>query len=113
MKLGPAGSLKGQLLDADGNPLAGVEVDVHYRQRTASEVHNVIRNGKQIVTDANGVFTLDGLIPEQKFELSYGQGKRRFERTPKIVNPAIEVKTGESRELGTIKLKRIVEQPGE
>ncbi len=110
-KLGPAGSLKGQLLDTDGNPLTGVEVNVHYRQRTASEIQSVIRSGKHTFTDANGVFAFDDLIPEQKFELSFGHGKRRFERTPKIVNPAIEVKVGESREMGAIKLKRIVEQP--
>jgi protocatechuate 3,4-dioxygenase beta subunit len=111
-KLGPAGSIKGQLLDTDGNPLAGVEVDVHYRQRTASEVNHIIRHGKQVVTDANGVFAFDDLIPQQKFELSFGQSKRKFERTPKLANPAIEVKSGESRDAGAIKVKRIVEQPG-
>ncbi len=111
-KLGPAGSIKGQLLDTDGNPLAGVEIDVHYRQRVAAEIHKILHQGKQIVTDVNGVFALDDLIPEQKFELSFGQGKRGFVRTPKLANPAIEVKAGESRDVGAIKLKRIVEQPG-
>jgi hypothetical protein len=85
-------------------------VDVHYRQRTASEIHNVIRQGKHAVTDANGVFAIDDLIPEQKIELSYGQGKRKFERTPKLVNPTIELKSGESRDMGAMKLKRVVEQ---
>jgi RNA polymerase sigma factor (sigma-70 family) len=111
-KLGPVGTIKGQLLDADGKPLAGLAVDVQYWQRAASEVGKIIHRGKQIVTDANGVFAIDDLIPEQKFELSYRQGKRKFERTPKLVNPTIEVKAGESRDLGTIKLKRILEQPG-
>jgi hypothetical protein len=112
-RLGQAGALRGQLLDADGNPLAGIEVDVHYRQHVASKVHNVIRQGKQVVTDANGVFTLDDVIAQQQLELSFGQGKRKFERTPKPANSAIEVKSGESRDVGVIKLKRIVEQPGE
>jgi hypothetical protein len=109
-KLGPGGSIKGQLLDTDGNPLAGVTVGVlFYHERAALEVHNVIHRTKQIVTDANGVFTIDDLIPEQKFELSFGQGKHKFERTPKPANSAIEVKAGESRNVGTIKLKRVIE----
>ncbi len=112
-KLGPAGSIKGQLLDADGKPLAGVIVEVHYRQRVAAEVHNIIPHAKQIVTDAKGAFAVDDLIPQQKFELGFRQGKRKFERTPKLVNPAVEVKPGECRDMGAIKLKLLAEEPGE
>jgi RNA polymerase sigma factor (sigma-70 family) len=112
VKLGAAGSIKGRLLDEDGKPLAGVVVDVRYRQRVAEEIHNCVHRAKQIVSDDRGAFALDDLIPEQKFELSFQHGTRKFERTPKLVNPAIEVKAGESHDLGTLKLKRIVEQPG-
>jgi protocatechuate 3,4-dioxygenase beta subunit len=101
-KLGPSGAVKGRLLDADGKPLAGVAVGVHYRQRVAEEVHNVVHHARPIVTDANGDFTVDELIPEQKLELSFQFGKRKFERTPKLANPAIEVKSGEVRDLGAI-----------
>ncbi|HTU91599.1 MAG TPA: carboxypeptidase-like regulatory domain-containing protein, partial [Gemmataceae bacterium] len=116
VKLGPAGAIKGRLLDADGKALAGVEVDVQYSQYSldaASAVHNTIHRAKQIVTDATGAFTLDELIPQLKFELSFRQGKRRFQRETKPADSAVQVKPGECRDLGAIKLKRIAETAGE
>ncbi|HTU89470.1 MAG TPA: sigma factor-like helix-turn-helix DNA-binding protein, partial [Gemmataceae bacterium] len=112
-KLGPAGSIKGRLLDAEGKPLVGVAVSVQYCQRVASEVHNVIHEAKQTATDANGAFTVDELISEQKLKLSFQLGKRKFERMPKLVNPAIEVKSGECRDLGAIKVKQVREKTEE
>jgi hypothetical protein len=110
-KLGPAGSIKARLLDADGKPLAGVTVGVHYRQRVASEIDHIISHDtKEGVTDANGEFTVHELIPQQKIELSFQLGKRKLERTPKLVNPAIEVKAGEVRDLGAIKVKQAPER---
>ncbi len=108
-KLSPAPMIKGRLLDADGKPMAGVAVSVHYRQRVAEEVHKVVHHAKQAVTDADGAFTVEELIPEQKLELSFQFAKRKFERTPKLVNPAIEIKPGEVRDLGAIKVKQTPE----
>lgn len=105
-KLGPVGAIEGRLLDADGKPLAGVVVDVRYRQRAAEGIHNVIHRAKQIVTDANGGFRLDELIPGQKFALSFRQGKRNFERQAKAGEAThIEVKLGECRDLGEVRVK--------
>jgi RNA polymerase sigma factor (sigma-70 family) len=112
-KLGPAGSIQGRLLDADGKPLAGVEVDLRYRDSEAEEIDQIIHEGKQIVTDANGAFTFDELIPRLKFELSIRRGWRRFERETKPADPAILVKPGECRDLGAIKLKLAPEKAGE
>jgi RNA polymerase sigma factor (sigma-70 family) len=112
-RLGPTGALKGKLVDADGNPLAGVVVDLHYRQRVASEIHGVVYHAKQIVTDAAGAFTLDDLIPDQKLELSFHHGKMKFQREPKPADATIQVKSGETRDLGAIKLKRAPEKEGE
>ena len=113
VRLGPAGAIKGRLLDADGKPLARLVVDVHYRLRAVSEIHQVIRQAKQTVTDADGAFTVDDLIPQHRFELSFRQGKRQFERETKPAGVEIEVKPGETRELGAIKLKQIPENAGE
>ncbi len=112
-KLAAPAAIKARLLDADGKPLPGVVIDVHYRQRVASEIHKEVYRAKQIVTDAKGAFLFEDLIPEQKFELSFHRGKRKFERTPKLVNSAIEVKAGECRDLGAIKVKLVPEQGGE
>ena len=112
-KLGPVGVIKGRLLDADGKPLAGVVVDVQYRQPTASAVHNAIYRARQMETDAKGAFAFDELIPELKFELTFRHGRRRFERQSKPADVVIEVKPGEHRELGAIKLKRVPEEAAE
>jgi RNA polymerase sigma factor (sigma-70 family) len=113
VKLGQAGAIVGRLLDANGKPLASVVVDPRYRQRTTSEIHNVVHHAKQIVTDANGAFALDDLVPEQKFELSFRHGKQKFERATKPADAAIQVKSGERRDLGAIKLQQVPEKKGE
>jgi RNA polymerase sigma factor (sigma-70 family) len=113
VKLGPVGAIKGRLLDADGKPLAGVVIDVRYRDRGAEEIHNVIHKSKQVVTDADGTFTPDELIPQLKFELSFRLGKRRFERETKPADPAIQVKPGECCDVGAIKVKRIADKTEE
>ncbi|HEY7154362.1 MAG TPA: sigma-70 family RNA polymerase sigma factor [Gemmataceae bacterium] len=113
VKLRQAGAIVGRLLDADGKPLAGVVVGPHYRQRAASEIHRAVYHAKQIVTDANGAFTLDDLISEQKFELSFRHDKRIFEHATKPADAAIQVKPGECRDLGAIKVKLVPEKTGE
>jgi RNA polymerase sigma factor (sigma-70 family) len=105
VKLTPAATIKGRLLDADGKPLAGVVVDLHYRQRVASEVHNVIHHAKQIVTDANGAFALDELIGGVKFNLSFRQDQRTYERETKPAAGMDEVTPGKTLDLGEIRTK--------
>jgi RNA polymerase sigma factor (sigma-70 family) len=112
-KLRAAGAVKGRLFDEDGKPLAGVAVDVHYRDREAEEVHEVIHKAKQIATDATGAFTLDELIPELKFELSFRLGKRRFECETKPAEATIQVKPGACRDVGAITVKRIADRTEE
>jgi RNA polymerase sigma factor (sigma-70 family) len=114
-KLGPAGSIKGRLLDADGKPLSGVIVDVNYRQRAVKEIHNHVHREKQVVSDADGAFTVEDLVPDQKFELSVHRGpfKRKYEFVAKPADPANQIKPGECRDLGAIKLRRVPESAGE
>jgi RNA polymerase sigma factor (sigma-70 family) len=112
-KLGSAGAIRGRLLDADGKPLAGVVVDVRYQDREVEEIHKIIHEAKQAVTDAAGAFALDELIPGLKFTLSFRRGKQRFEREAKPAEAAVQVKPDQSRDLGEIKLKLIPEKSGE
>jgi RNA polymerase sigma factor (sigma-70 family) len=112
-KLGPAGAIKGRLLDADGKPLAGVALALDYRDRAAGEIHGIVHESKHVVTDAAGAFALDELVPEVKFTLSFRSGRRRFEHETKPADPAIQVKAGEVRDLGAIKLKPVPEKENE
>jgi RNA polymerase sigma factor (sigma-70 family) len=107
VKLGPAGVIKGRLLDADGKPLAGAVVEIGYREREAWDVHQMIHKAKQVVTDATGAFAFEGLIPGRKFYLEAIHRSRRLdEEGSKPRDPIVrEVQPGECRDLGTLKWK--------
>jgi RNA polymerase sigma factor (sigma-70 family) len=106
-RLGPAGSVKGRLLGEDGKPLAGVVVDLSYRDREAAEVHAVVHKAKQVVSDAAGAFVADGVIPGLKFELAFHRAEQKFGREPKPADPTTQVKAGESRDLGEIRVRPV------
>ncbi len=105
VELGPAAAIKGRLLDADGKPLAGVRVDSRYHHLDADTMRRAIYMDKQIETDANGNFTLDEVLPGFMFDLSFRRGRLRFEREAKLGESAIQVKPGECRDLGDIRVK--------
>jgi hypothetical protein len=114
VKLGPPGALKGRLLDTDGKPLAGVIVDLLYPDRAAQSTHEEIYDAKQIVTDANGAFTVDTVIPELRFELAFPVSKRReFEPAVRSAKAPFQVKPGECRDVGAITLKPLSPKKGE
>jgi hypothetical protein len=113
VKLKPMGSIKGRLLDADGKPLAGIVVEASYRDKTARTIDSIIHEPRPIESDANGVFTLDNLIPGLPFELTFRRGRRNFERIVKSPGAAIAVQPGACRDVGTIKLKPAPEKVDE
>ncbi len=88
-------------------------VDVTYRNGEAQKVQQTMHATKQIVTDAAGMFALDVLIPELKFELMFRHGKRNFERGAKPAERAIQVKPGECRDLGAVKVRPLPERVGD
>ncbi|HTU93115.1 MAG TPA: carboxypeptidase-like regulatory domain-containing protein [Gemmataceae bacterium] len=111
--LAPAGAIRGRLLDSSGKPLAGVAVDLHYQDKAARRVHEIAHAEKETVSAADGTFALDELIPALEFELTFRHGKRRSEREMKSKQVAIQVKPGECRDLGALKLKTVAEDAGE
>jgi len=58
-------------------------------------------------------YAYDDVILELRFELSFRHGKQRFERGLKPADSAIQVKPGECRDLGEIKLKLVPDKEGE
>jgi protocatechuate 3,4-dioxygenase beta subunit len=101
------GSIKGRLLDRDGKPLAGVAVDLYYRDARAYFVHEMIYGREQAVTDAAGAFVLDKVVPGLEFHLSFHRRRQRFERGTRAADPYIQVNPGSCRNLGAIKVKRL------
>ncbi len=111
VRLGPTGAIKGRLLDGAGKPRVGVTVEVNYQDREAEEIHRVSQ--KPIVTDVNGAFTFDAVIPGLKFELSFQRGTQRFRLEGKSAEAVHVVQPGQSRDLGSIQLKPLPKNPGE
>jgi hypothetical protein len=113
VRLRPMGSIKGRLLDTDGKPLEGIVVAPRYSERSANGIDSSIHEDIPIVSDASGDFTLDSLIPELPFDLSFRRGWRDFEYQTKPADPTIQVKPGECCDVGAIKLKLLPEKTGE
>ncbi len=114
VQLGPMASLKGRLLDADGKALVGVAVKLLYREGEANKLHRLTHDAKQNgITDEQGAFAIGELIPELKFDLSFQRGKQRLDRETKPAEAAIQVPSGECRDLGAMKLKPRSDKPGQ
>jgi hypothetical protein len=115
VELGPTGAIEGRLLDRDGKPLARIMVQILYRDRAAQQVHRVISEAQEVVTDTTGAFRFDGLIPNLKFAIySLQHGKTLLEDGSKPRDPVLHtVKPGEIYDLGTIKLKPVPDRAGE
>jgi hypothetical protein len=113
VKLKPTGSVTGRLLDADGKPLAGIVVAPRYRDSMANGMDGRFHEARPIASDANGAFTLDSLISELPFDLSFRRGRRDFERQTKPTEAAIQVKADERRDVGAITLKLAPEKKEE
>jgi hypothetical protein len=111
--LRPTGLVKGRLLDSDGKPLPGVVVEPLYRDRVANAIQGRVHEGRPVASDAEGVFTLENLIPGLPFDLSFRKGRRDFGRVTKAGDTAVQVKPGETLELAAIRLKQLPEKAGE
>jgi hypothetical protein len=96
VKLGPGGVLSGRVVDADGKPIAGVTVDLHYTRREVSEAAQALVAGKgrsstsqpqQMVTGPGGDFRFDTLFPSCEFRLTFQKGSKRlgpdYQKAPK------------------------------
>jgi RNA polymerase sigma factor (sigma-70 family) len=102
----PTGTVRGQVHGEDGNPLAGVEVGLVYKDRPAVEIRNLARPSREIVTKEDGSFTVDSVIPGLPFELEFRHLKKRFVPSTKDAEEKKAV-SGETKELGTIVVKPV------
>jgi protocatechuate 3,4-dioxygenase beta subunit len=87
VKLGPGGVVSGRVVDAEGKPIAGVTVDLHYTRREVSEVAHALareegrigrRLPQQVVTGPGGDFRFDTLFPGCELRLTFQKGRKRY-----------------------------------
>jgi RNA polymerase sigma factor (sigma-70 family) len=106
--LRPTATLKGRLVGEDGKPLAGVAVDVNYRNRPAEEVTVWFYETRQIVTGPDGGFTFDTILPGLPFNLSFKQHEKTLKLTPKPAAQSVE--SGKTNDVGTLVVKSMSEE---
>lgn len=98
VKLAPLGTVSGQLKEFDVQ-LSGAEISVNSPKMVFSELYRFARQGKKpSVTDANGRFTLEDVVPGMEFYLQIRKGEQYFSGKPKIGQ--MKLAPGEKKELG-------------
>jgi hypothetical protein len=99
-KLEPWASVTGRLMDADGRPVARASVYApgggHDRRATDSVPIGTV------FTDANGRFTVDGLLPGVPYRLFYREFQPARRGGP--VMDELTLKPGQERNLGELKM---------
>ncbi|MBO0696882.1 MAG: sigma-70 family RNA polymerase sigma factor, partial [Zavarzinella sp.] len=103
-KLAPAGVMTGKLVDPDGQPIAGVAVNLQFPNGPGGDLYRETLAGRPLaVTDKDGAFRLEPIVPGVKFSLSLTKGQMYFLGEPRIGQK--EVKAGQTLELGALPVK--------
>lgn len=106
IRLQPMGSIRGRLLDLEGNPLSGAEVTVNCRADAGSELYRFAQpKGAVTQTDAEGRFTLTDVVPGVEFYVQIRKDKQYFRGEPKL--GLHQVKSGQTLDLGDRKVEPI------
>jgi len=104
VKLAAMGKVSGQLLDADGKPLEGVDVSINPPGTIGSELYRFAApSGKPVRTDKDGRFHIEGVVPNLKFWMNLRRERTFFVGEPRI--GVRQVKPGEALDLGAVSVK--------
>ncbi len=76
--LGPGGAVTGRVVDRDGKPIAGMIVTLQFDHPTVAGVFDLPNMRKQVVTDADGRFRIDTVIPGHGFRLGFSKGPKNY-----------------------------------
>jgi RNA polymerase sigma factor (sigma-70 family) len=99
--LRPTATLKGRLVGKDGKPLAGVAVDVTYRDRPAEEVTSWFYETRQIVSGPDGGFTFDAVLPGLPCKISFKRNGNPLKLNGRSA-ALTPVDSGKTDDLGTL-----------
>jgi RNA polymerase sigma factor (sigma-70 family) len=96
VKLGPAGTVTGRLLDPDGKPMPRTSLTIDFELSTGGGLLSYFP--AEVATDAEGRFRIEGLAPGAEYFVLLGG-------PPKFVGEVkrLTIRPGESRDLGDVK----------
>jgi RNA polymerase sigma factor (sigma-70 family) len=96
VKLGPAATLTGRLLDPDGKPMPRTSMSVDFELHNSGGLNPSFP--AQVTTDAEGRFRVEGLVAGPRYYILVGG-------PPKFVGEVkrLTVRPGETRDLGEVK----------
>jgi RNA polymerase sigma factor (sigma-70 family) len=94
VRMGPGAAVTGRLVDADGRPRAGVELELTFRPKGWGSWFDY--SPKPIKTDGAGRFRIEGLLPGSEFRLSDGKGELSLDRG---------LRSGQTKDLGEVRMK--------
>lgn len=105
VRLLPTGSIIGRVLDADGQPLAGVLVrtDTFGNEVARSVDAQLGWRREPILTDSDGRFRIEGVIPDLEHPFILSKGKTYLALDPPLGRA--KVKSGQTLDLGDIRVK--------
>ncbi len=93
VKLMPGATVTGRLVDKDGQPRGGAELDLYFEQKSGSFAHYF---PERITTDADGRFRIDTLLTGYNFQLREAKGYFTFGG----------LRSGETNDLGDVQTQR-------
>ena len=97
VRMEPGAAVTGRLVDADGQPRAGLELEIAFRLKGDSGFREFSR--ERVRTDRQGRFRIAALLPGHEFRLSDDQGELFFRGA----------RPGETKDLGDVRMKQAVE----
>lgn len=108
IQLQPCGSASGRILDADGKPATGLRGHLNRVDSNGSTKSSdgAAEGGCQrVVTDKDGRFRVEGLVPGQEYRvINYSDRRPGF---LDLIHVYVFVEPGEHKDLGDLKMRRI------
>jgi RNA polymerase sigma factor (sigma-70 family) len=102
-RLQPCAAVRGRVVDKDGKPQSGVNVNLTYHDGAFWDMHAFIHGAKSVVTDDNGAFVIDEVIPGIEFQL-WRRPPTKRDGYAQLVVGKLKAEPGRSTDLKDIRL---------
>jgi len=106
VRLSATATITGRLLDAAGQPLADVMVMPRYAEEAGNALMHVLSSPRRVqfpITDKEGRFRIEGMLPDMKFTLAFIKARGGELTEPKVQREPL--KSGATGDLGDIRAK--------